>query len=175
MRDPALVKGKFMAAAIVLVLINLGLLAYRLWPGGSGPQPAQLRQQDNALKREIALWKKSNPDVVRSQLSHFYADDVPDKWSEISQRMEKVFQATGVTSSGIRYAIDTQDKSTLPGVQQVKVETSVTGDYSKVARFINALEQDKTFFIIDKISLSSQEGGTVTLNITVATFLRQNA
>ncbi|HLW55185.1 MAG TPA: GspMb/PilO family protein [Candidatus Angelobacter sp.] len=170
----ARLKRRFVAIATILGVISAGLLTYLLWPGSAGPRPAELREQYISLKSEVALWKKSNPDAVRSDLNQFYSADVPSKWSEISQRMEKLIQATGVTaSSGIHYPVDNQEKGTLPGVEQVKIETTVTGDYSKVARFINALEQDKTFFIIDKIALSSQEGGTVSLNISVVTFLRQ--
>jgi hypothetical protein len=55
------------------------------------------------------------------------------------------------------------------------VDTTVTGDYLKVARFINAMEQAKLLFIIDKISLTSEEGGKVTLQITFDTFLRETA
>jgi len=42
-----------------------------------------------------------------------------------------------------------------------------------VARFINAMEQDKYVFIINQISLNSQEGGVVSLQIKFETFLRQ--
>lgn len=173
MGDLARIRKRFIALAAVLSVISMGLLGYVLWPNSSGPNLGELQERYNGLKSEVALWQKSNPDKIRGDLNHFYSEDVPAKWSEISHRMEKVFQETGVTNSGIRYAIDTQEKTTLPGVDHVKVETVVTGDYAKVTRFINALEQDKTFFIIDKISLNSHEGGTVSLAITVDTFLRQ--
>jgi hypothetical protein len=57
----------------------------------------------------------------------------------------------------------------------VQVDTTVTGDYAKVASFINALEKSKLLFIVDKISLNSHEGGTVSLSITFDTFLREAA
>jgi type IV pilus assembly protein PilO len=51
----------------------------------------------------------------------------------------------------------------------------VTGDYLKVAHFINDMERSQLLFIIDKITLSSQEGGKVSLQITFDTFLKQAA
>jgi hypothetical protein len=51
----------------------------------------------------------------------------------------------------------------------------VTGDYAKIARFVNAMEQSKLLFIIDKISLSNQQGGSVTLQISFDTFLKEAA
>jgi hypothetical protein len=166
---------RFVAAATVLGLISLSLLVYLLWPQSSGAKPADLQEQYRTLKNEVALWTKGNPDAVRSDLNEFYKQEVPTRYSEISQRMEKLIQATGVSAPGIHYSSENQDKSMLPGVEMVKVDTTVTGDYAKVARFINALEQDKTFFIIDKIALSSHEAGTVSLAITVDTFVRQTA
>jgi hypothetical protein len=63
----------------------------------------------------------------------------------------------------------------LPDVQRVSIETTVNGEYAKVARFINAMEQDKFVFIIDQIALNSQEGGVVSLQIKAETFLKENA
>jgi hypothetical protein len=59
-------------------------------------------------------------------------------------------------------------------VQRVKIETTVTGEYAKVAGFINAMEQDKFVFIIDQISLTGQEGGVVSLQIKAETFLKES-
>jgi hypothetical protein len=50
----------------------------------------------------------------------------------------------------------------------------VTGEYAKVAGFINAMEQDKLVFIIDQISLTGQEGGVVSLQIKAETFLKES-
>jgi hypothetical protein len=44
-----------------------------------------------------------------------------------------------------------------------------------VAKFINALEQSDLIFIIDQVSLSGQESGTVSLQIKFETFLREAA
>jgi len=175
MEDVKRLKNRFIAAATALSLICAGLLGYLLWPSSNGPSPAQLQEQYNSLKLEVASWQKNNPEKVRSDLKRLYADDVPARWSEISQRMTKLFQATGVSAPGIHYEFATEERSapTLPGVQQIKIDTTVTGEYSKVASFINALEQDKTFFIINRISLSGQEAGAVSLSISINAFLKQ--
>lgn len=173
MKDLSRLKMRFIALATVLSVICVGLLVYLVWPASAGPTPAELLERYRSLNAEVASWQKNNPDKVRADLKHLYVEDVPARWSEISQHMEKLFQATGVSSPGISYEIAPNDKNALPGIQEVKIDTNVTGDYSKVAGFINALEQDKLFFIIDRISLNSQEAGTVSLSITLDTFLRQ--
>ena len=57
-------------------------------------------------------------------------------------------------------------------MQRIEVDTTVTSDYAKVARFINALEQDKLLFVINQITLNGQEGGQVSLQIKFETFLK---
>lgn len=173
MRDVMRLRSRFITAATVLAITSACLLGYLLWPQSVGTRPEKLQEQYRSLSSEVALWQKSNPDKVRSDLKKLYSEDVPARWSQISQRMEKLIKESGVNWTAIHYPADNGDKMVIPGIEQVKIETTVTGDYAKVAGFINALEQDKTFFIIDRISLSSQEGGIVSLVITVDTFLSQ--
>ena len=58
-------------------------------------------------------------------------------------------------------------------MQRIDIDTTVTGEYAKVAKFINAMEQDKFVFIIDQISLTSQESGVISLQIKFETFLKE--
>jgi hypothetical protein len=103
---------------------------------------------------------------------------VPSEFSQISQHVEKLMKDTGVTTaSGIHYAQENRsvrnDKGDLPDVQRINIDTTVTGEYAKVAKFINAMEQDKFVFIIDQISLTSQESGVISLQIKFETFLKE--
>jgi hypothetical protein len=50
----------------------------------------------------------------------------------------------------------------------------VTGEYTKVATFINAMEQDRFVFIINQIALTSVESGVVSLQIKFETFLKES-
>jgi hypothetical protein len=173
MNDLLKTRKRFTLWLSVMAAISLALLAYLLWPGSGGPDKATLQAQYASLSREVAQWRSSNPEKTRADLNKLYAEDVPVRWSQISSQLEKLQQETGVSSQGIRYSPETNDKTTLPDVQRVKVESTVNGDYAKVARFINAMEQSKLLFIVDKISLNSHEGGTVSLSITFDTFLRE--
>jgi hypothetical protein len=176
MGDLRKIRKRFIVGVTILSAINLPLLAYLLWPGPARPSRDVLQQQYNNLSREVALWEKSNPEKTRAELKQLYAENLPGRWSQISQQVDKLIRDTGVTAQSIHYPTENVEKPELPDVQQVKIETTVTGDYSKVARFINALEQDKLLFIIEKISLSGQEGGAVvSLHITFDTFLKEKA
>lgn len=179
MGDLQTTRKRFMIAAAVLGALNVALLAYLLWPGsGASSQEAQeasLQQRANSLKAELERWKGSDPAKTRAALKQFYAEDVPVRSSQISEQIEKLLKQTGVSAPTIRYLPDSTEKTALPSVQRVKIETTVSGDYTKVARFINAMEQSELLFIIDKVSLTGQEGGTVTLQIAFSTFLKESA
>ena len=52
------------------------------------------------------------------------------------------------------------------------MDADVSGDYLQVARFINALERNKLFFIVDGVQLGSEQSGGVKLQIKVETYSR---
>jgi type IV pilus assembly protein PilO len=55
---------------------------------------------------------------------------------------------------------------------EVKMDVSVSGDYRPIVQFINALERDKVFFLINTINLTGQQTGQVNLRIRLTTYLR---
>jgi len=176
-----IVRKRFILAFGILAAVNLVLLVYLLWPGSSvASQTAteqDLQQQYRALSREVAPLRGIDQKLLqtRSDIASLYRERIPSHSSQISQEVEKLVHDTGVSSQAIRYVQQVPQKGDLPDVQLIEVETSITGEYAKVARFINALEQDKLFFVINQITLNSQEGGQVTLQIKFETFLKQAA
>ena len=55
---------------------------------------------------------------------------------------------------------------------QVSIDASVSGDYRPIVLFINAVERDKVFFVINGINLTGQQTGQVNLRIRLTTYLR---
>ncbi|HJT71966.1 MAG TPA: GspMb/PilO family protein, partial [Terriglobales bacterium] len=76
---------------------------------------------------------------------------------------------TGVRIGGVKYSVK---ETPLDGLQRVEVAASFSGDYLPLVRFINALERDKLFFIVDGVELGSEQNGIVALQIKVETYLR---
>lgn len=176
MGDLQKIQKRFATLAAVLGVAVVLLLVYLFWPGSSRSaqeeEKAQLQQQLTGLSNEVELRKSSNPETTRAELKAFYAD-LPSSYSQISRRLEKLFRDAGVTSASIKYSVEAADKNDLPGVQRIKIDTTVTGDYGKVAGFVNVMEQDRLLFIIEKIALSTQsEGNAVSLQISFDTFLK---
>jgi len=184
MNNLAKTKKQFTLVLSVLGAVNLLLLIYLLLPGSSpsarAAQEESLRQQKNALTDEVTPLIGIDKKLAQTQVDvkKFYEQKVPSQFSEISQHLEKLMKDAGVTAkAGIRYnqerSID-KDKGELPDVQRIGVDTTVTGEYTKVAKFINAMEQDKFVFIINQIALTSVESGVVSLQIKFETFLKES-
>ncbi|MGC2743039.1 MAG: GspMb/PilO family protein [Candidatus Angelobacter sp.] len=186
MNNLAKTKKQFTSILSVLGAVNLVLIIYLLLPGSSpsarAAQEESLRQQKKALTSEVTPLIGIDKKLAQTRLDvkKFYEQKVPNQFSEISQHLEKLMKDAGVTTKGgIRYTQEhntsnDKDKLELPDVQQIGVDTTVTGEYSKVAKFINAMEQDRFVFIINQIALSSQESGVVSLQIKFETFLKES-
>jgi Tfp pilus assembly protein PilO len=184
MNDLTKRRQQFTLILAILSLLNVLLIIYLLLPGSSPSarlaQEHTLQEQVNALQREVAPLRGIDKklDETRVDIKHLYEQKVPSQFSQISQHVIKLMQDTGVTAvGGIRYAAQEKsspnEKNELPDVQRINIDTTVSGEYSKVAKFINAMEQDKFVFIIDQISLTGQESGVISLQIKFETFLKQ--
>src|SRR5262249_47863459 len=154
-------------------------IGYLLWSSKANQtaQEQALQQQAAALSREVAPLDGIETKLAqtRVEIKKFYEQQVPSQSSEISQHLEKLVQETGVNTTGFRSSQEkaANQKDELPGIQRIGIETTVSGEYGKVARFINALEQDRFVFVITQIALTGSEGGGVSLQIKFETFLRE--
>jgi Tfp pilus assembly protein PilO len=180
MRDLQKIRQRVFTVLAILGFICAGLLVYLLWPGSSisaqREQAEALQQQYKSLSREVEPLNGIEGKLMqtRADIKNFYKDTVPGRASEISLRLEKISQDSGVQNQGIRYSSKTtSDKNDLPGLQRLEIDTSVSGEYPKLAHFINAIERDKVLFVIDQVTLTSQQSGMVTLQIKLHTFLKE--
>jgi Tfp pilus assembly protein PilO len=180
MRDLQKIRQRVFTVLAILGFICAGFLVYLLWPGSSisaqREQAEALQQQYKSLSHEVEPLNGIEGKLMqtRADIKTFYKETVPSRASEISLRLERISQDAGVQNQGIRYSTKTSsDKNDLPGLQRLEIDTSVSGEYPKLAHFINAIEQDKVLFVIDEVTLSSQQSGMVTLQIKLHTFLKE--
>src|SRR5580765_2418059 len=183
MGNLAKLKQQFTLVLGVLGAVDLLLIIYLLLPGTSPAaklaQEQSLEEQERMLVREVAPLENIDKTLAQTRVDvkKFYEQKVPSEFSQISQHLTKLQQETGVAMQGIHYTPDRNfqnDKNNLQDIQLINIDTTVTGEYTKVARFINAMEQDKLVFVIDQISLTSQESGIISLQIKVQTFLKES-
>jgi type IV pilus assembly protein PilO len=62
----------------------------------------------------------------------------------------------------------------VESLRKLNIELALSGSYLQEVKFINALERDKLFFLIDGVTLGEQQGN-VRLQLKVETYLRSGA
>jgi len=65
----------------------------------------------------------------------------------------------------------------INGLTEIRIDASLSGEYSALMHFINDLERDKdhVFFTITALTLSGQQGGLVNLRLKMTTYLRSSS
>jgi len=107
--------------------------------------------------------------IAREQINEFYKTRLPGHNSEILTEVGKLASANAVRIEQGRYK---PADNAVVGLQPVEVEYDLAGNYSALARFINALERDEMFFIVNSVKLGGDPQGPVKLSVKVETFLK---
>jgi type IV pilus assembly protein PilO len=121
--------------------------------------------------RQVAPLKDLPQKVVLAghQITDFYARRFPTQDSQIPTEFGKLTSANGVTIEQVRYRPEEAEEG---GLQRVEIEADLGGSYTSLARFINALERDQMFFIINSVTLGGLPQGRVRLNMRMETYLK---
>jgi type IV pilus assembly protein PilO len=107
--------------------------------------------------------------VASRQISDFYEKRFPEHESQILTEFGKLASAESITISQVKYKAGETGSTNL---QPVEMEADLIGNYISLAKFINSLERDQMFFIINSISLGGEQQGPVKLNMKVETYLK---
>jgi len=162
-----------------LALLDVALVAVLLSPlvGSERSRKQQLDQ----LWRDLQLKTKQveplmNVDqkiaTAKKQIDDFYKDRLPAKDSAISEELARIAKQNGVSSGQIRYK---WKDSEAVGLQPVEIDGEFSGDYLQLVRFINSVERNPVFFLIESVQLGGEEGGKVKLQMHLETYLKTEA
>ncbi|HLX70946.1 MAG TPA: hypothetical protein VKV04_15075, partial [Verrucomicrobiae bacterium] len=123
--------------------------------------------------------------VARTQIDQFYKDRFSSQQSDVSGDLGKLAQESGVKITEIKYK-EKQDEGSgakeirgidpaVVGLRQVQIDAGFEGNYLQLIRFVNALERNKLFFLVDSVELGGQESGVVQLKMKLETYLKTGA
>jgi type IV pilus assembly protein PilO len=169
----------------VLLAVDIAAAAVLLTPVASGS--AQRQQEFDAVRRQVQhkLQVVIPPDQAqarvnqaRTQIDGFFKERLAPSASALTTEVGKLAASSGVRLGSAKYAEPESERSDLPdlpGLAHVRIEASITGDYLSIVKFINAVERDKMFFIIDNVALTEQQGGSVGLAVKLETYLKSGA
>ncbi len=107
--------------------------------------------------------------AAHKQIDEFYKNRFPAQDSAISADIVRLAAQSGVKMGSVKY--DMKDPEVL-GLQRVQIEADLAGDYLQLVRFINSLERDQLFFLVDSVALGGEQGGMVRLQLKMETYLK---
>jgi len=167
---------KVKMALVALAVADLVAIAVYFSPLVGSPQSrreqltslwATLQQKTREVEPLRGLDKKIP--VAHKQIEDFYKDRLPAQESVISEQIGKLAQQSGVRIGNVKYAAK---ESSPVGVQRVEIAGDFSGDYLQLVRFINSLERDQIFFLINSVGLGGEQGGQVKLELKMETYLK---
>jgi len=142
-----------------------------------GSEPAR-RQHLDQLWKELQLKTRQVEPlrgfdkkivVARQQIDDFYKQRIPARDSAISEALGRVAKESGVSIEQFKFTV--KDPEPV-GLQPVLVEANLSGNYLQLVRFINSLERDQVFFIVDSVELGGEQSGTVKLQMKLEAYLK---
>jgi type IV pilus assembly protein PilO len=179
MPDLKSTKSKLIAVVAGMIAIDVVAAGILLSPLVGSQQSR--RTQIEELWKELRIKTKQVEPLrgmdkkiasAQEQIQDFYQQRLPQQDSDISEALGKVASESGVKMSTVKYSPKDEQ---LPGLAPVMIEADFSGGYSQLVRFINALERNKLFFMVDGLDLDSAQGGTVQLRLSLETYLRTGA
>jgi hypothetical protein len=175
MRNLRQTRNKFMTVVLVLLVLDGFAAAYLVL----GPRPGSFRGQLEQARRDLqAKRAQAEPlknidkklEQAQKDIRGFANERLPQTYSEISEQLGKLAREHSVQISEVRYEAGDSD---IPELNRVRISAGLAGVYPRVARYINALERSKTFFVVNRLDLADQQGGVVKLALEMETYLKR--
>jgi type IV pilus assembly protein PilO len=168
-------KNLKIAVAVMVGVDLLAMVAYFSPLIGSAEshrlQMNELQSELNTKTKQVEPLRNLPQKVVLAhrQIGDFYKLRIPSENSQIATEFGKLATAEGITIDQAKYKVGEAGAGRL---EPVEMEADLTGNYVALAKFINALERDEMFFIINSITLGGEQQGPVKLNVKLETYLK---
>jgi len=163
------------------VMLGVSLLAAALYFSPLIGSSETRRNEINRLQSELVIKTrqvaplKDLPQKVKlasQQIGEFYKRRFPSQNSDIAVELGKIAAANDVRIEQERYK---PGDSVTVGLEPIEIECDLSGNYSSLARFLNAMERDEMFFVINDVSLGGDPQGPVKLSVKLETYLKAGA
>jgi type IV pilus assembly protein PilO len=168
------IRRKWMPALIGLLVLDLACVGYLLSPAGRSRQARQreyyeLRAQLTKKRQEVLPTRGMDQKLKQASqdATGFKDQRFPGQYSDVADEVGKIAADTGVHLAALKYE---EKDATIEGLRKLNIEITLSGDYLQEVKFINGLERDKMFFLIDGVNLAEQQGN-VRLQLKLETYL----
>jgi type IV pilus assembly protein PilO len=159
------------------IMAGVDVLATAIYLSPLVGSAASRQQELLQLNTELAAKTKQNQplqnldqkiQVAGTQINDFYKR-FPTRNSEVLTEIGKLKDANGVTIEQGKYKELDEEQG---HVRPMEIEATLGGSYTSLAKFINAVERDQMFFIINGIALGGEAQGPVKLTVKLDAYLK---
>ena len=160
------------AGLLALFVLVLGLRFFVAWHTLRASGPEQVAQEDLTyrtleLQMHPLLGLPEKVNQARVQEGEFYEKRFPAVYSTISASIYDLAGKNKVRLTRLSYI----QAPSGPSLAEVRMDASLSGEYAPLMHFINGLERSKTFFLINGLTFTGQQGGLVNLRLRLTTYL----
>ncbi|MEO6924210.1 MAG: hypothetical protein ABI142_10325 [Bryocella sp.] len=164
-------------AALIVINLYLAVHLFLVFQSLGASNEDALQQERNQVRAaQIAAKPLRGLDTKLAastkDANAFYTDRLAYADSQLLAELGVLTKKSGVHLARVQYP-QNPVLSGAYGLTEVHMDASISGDYMPVVEFINAVERDKMFFVINGINLTGQQSGQVNLRIRITTYLRQ--
>lgn len=163
----------------LLALVNIYILAQMafLWHASSKYNADARAEQRIELKTaEIAAVPLRGLDAKLATATQesdlFYRERLPASHSEVLTELGVLTKRAGVRLVRVQYTPVTVLAKSQGELSADHMDATLSGDYRPLMLMLNLLERDRMFFVINAVTLTGQQSGTVNLRLRLTTFLR---
>jgi type IV pilus assembly protein PilO len=166
----------------LLALVNVYLIAQMMfvWHASSNYNADAIARQQTALsiaRVEVQPLRglDAKLSVATTQADKFYRDRLPASDSEIVAELGVLAKKADARLAGAQYMPAAVLAGSAGELTELHIDARLSGDYRPLVLFLNSLERDKMFFVINGVTLTGQQSGTVNLRLRLTTYLRAGA
>lgn len=167
--------GAAVLVVLVLVLaVKAGLAVHAAGAVDSASyQQQQIRYAQLHAQMAHLQGLPQKVDAARDDETHFYETRIAPNYSTIAEELGGAAVKDQVRLSRAQYT----PSPDIDGLTEVRIDASLSGDYTPIMHFINDMERDKNhvFFIIDGVTFTGQQGGLVNLRLRLSAYLQTGA
>lgn len=159
---------------LALVTLYLSIHAIVLWSrGGNSGEEAVAAAHTQQVSAEMAARPLRGLDdklkLATEQADKFYKTRLPYADSDVVAELGELAGKNHVHLARVQYVL----AAPAHGLSEMRMDAQLSGDYSDLARFINSLERDTSFFLITNVGLNGQQTGVVSLRVRLVSYLRE--
>ena len=168
----------------LVLLLAVDATVYFRWVRGSEMSPAVAEAQRGQLEREVSAREAEVTRLrrvremlpqARPALTSFLRDRFPPEqtgFSAVAVALSNAAREAGVKLENVAYKTRAERQPTE--LVSVDISADLQGGYSNLLRYLELLEQDTGFYLIEELAVVSSQRGGLKLQTRLVTYFRRS-